>query len=107
MNRKHSILLGTLWLYAMVAAASGADTVPTYSLQQCRQMAQDASHNSEMRYETLEAAKLNQQAALAAMLPKVSANASYTWNSKSPALLANEMRFGFGTARVGADGMGN
>ena len=106
MNRKHSILSGALWLYAMVAVASGVDTVPTYSLQQCRQMAQDASHNSEMRYETLEAAKLNQQAALAAMLPKVSANASYTWNSKSPALLANEMRFGFGTARVGADGMG-
>ena len=81
--------------------------VPTYTLEQCRQMALDASHNSEMRQETLEAAKLNQQAALAAMFPKLSVNASYMWNSKSPVLLANEMQFEFGTARVGADGMGS
>ena len=70
-------------------------------------MALDASHASEMRQESLEAARLNQQAALAAMFPKVSANASYMWNSKSPVLLANEMQFDFGTARVGADGMGS
>ncbi len=89
-----------------MTVASETEDLPTYTLQQCRQMAQDASHNSEMRQETLEAAKLNQQAALASMFPKVSANASYNWNSKSPALLANQMQFDFGTARVGADGMG-
>ena len=103
---KNKILSVLLSLHAVVAVASAPEDLPTYSLQQCRQMAQNASHNSEMRRETLEAAKLNQQAALAAMLPKVSANASYNWNSKSPALLANEMQFDFGTARVGADGMG-
>jgi outer membrane protein TolC len=70
-------------------------------------MAIEASHNSELRKEALEAAKLNQQAALAAMFPKLSANAAYMWNSKSPVLLPNEMQFSFGTARVGANGMGN
>ena len=87
--------------------AQEAILVPTYTLQQCREMAQNALHTGEMRQETLEAARLNQQAALAAMFPKVSVNASYMWNSKSPVLLANEMRFDFGTARVGADGMGS
>ena len=77
-----------------------------YTLQDCRQMALDASHGSEMRQEALEAARLNQQAAMAAMFPKINANASYMWNSKSPVLLANEMQFDFGTARVGADGVG-
>ena len=84
-----------------------ADEPAQYTLAQCRQMALEASHNSEFRHEALEAARLNQQAALAAMFPKVSANASYTWNSKSPVLLANEMQFDFGTARVGANGMGS
>ena len=53
-----------------------------YTLQDCRQMALDASHGSEMRREALEAARLNQQAAMAAMFPKINANASYMWNSK-------------------------
>lgn len=70
-------------------------------------MAQDASHNSEMRQEALEAARLNQQAALAAMFPKLSANASYMWNSKSPVLLPSQMQFSFGTAHVGANGVGS
>ena len=83
------------------------DARPTYTLEQCRQMALDASLSSEIGREALAAARYNQQAALAAMFPKISANASYSWNSKSPVLLANEMQFSFGTARVGADGMGS
>ena len=95
------MLLASVWIQAQ-------DTVLVrrLTLDQCRRMALDASHGSEMRAEALEAAKLNQQAALAAMFPKISANASYMWNSKSPVLLSNEMRFDFGTARVGADGVG-
>ena len=93
----------------MVRADEASDTavVPVYTLEQCREMAMSASHASEMRHEALEAARLNQQAALAAMFPKLSVNASYMWNSKSPVLLSNEMRFDFGTARVGADGTGS
>lgn len=104
-SRIHLTLL--LLLVACGVWAEDAAIVPTYTLEQCRQMAHDASHNSEMRQETMEAARLNQQAALAAMFPKLSVNASYMWNSKSPALLANEQQFSFGTARVGADGMGS
>ena len=103
-SKINSIL--TLLLFAVSLYAEEA-VVPTYSLQDCRQMAIEASHNSELRKEALEAAKLNQQAALAAMFPKLSANAAYMWNSKSPVLLPNEMQFSFGTARVGANGMGN
>ena len=55
----------------------------------------------------MEVARLHQQAALAAMFPKLSVNASYMWNSKSPVILSNELQFDFGTARVGADGMGS
>lgn len=99
--------LFTIALFCSLAVdAQDAILVPKYTLAECRQMALAASHVSEMRQETLEAARLNKQAALAAMFPKVSANASYMWNSKSPVLLANEMKFNFGTARVGTDGMG-
>lgn len=104
-NDKHRWLLCVLLTGALYVHAQ--EVVPTYTLQQCREMAVNASHSSEIRQETMEAAKLNQQAALAAMFPKLSVNASYTWNSKSPHLLANEMQFDFGTARVGADGMGS
>lgn len=102
----YSGLTAMVLLCAIAVHADEPALVPTYTLPQCRQMALEASHNSEMRKEVQAAAKLNQQAALAAMFPKLSVNASYMWNSKSPVLLADEMRFNFGTARVGADGMG-
>ena len=99
----------SILLLLLVAGSVWAEEtiVPTYTLQQCRQMAMDASHNTEMRQESMEAARLNQQAALAAMFPKLSVNASYMWNSKSPAILGNELQTSFGTARVGADGTGS
>ena len=104
-----NIYIGLLLLLSqsVVLMAEDASLTARYTLDQCRQMAIDASNNSEMRTEALEAARLNKQAALAAMFPKVSANASYMWNSKSPVLLADHMQFDFGTARVGADGVGS
>lgn len=100
-------LLGVLLLCSAVVRADEPVLVPTFTLSDCHEMAKNASHNSEFRNEAMAAAKLNQQAALAAMFPKISANGSYLWNSKSPVLLANEMQFNFGTARVGADGTGS
>ena len=91
MKTKYLSLL-LLLLVAGSVRAEEATIVPTYTLQQCRQMAQNASHNSEMRQESLEAARLHQQAALAAMFPKLS---------------VNELQTSFGTARVGADGTGS
>lgn len=104
-----NIYIGLLLLLSqsVVLMAEDASLTARYTLDQCRQMAIDVSNNSEMRTEALEAARLNKQAALAAMFPKVSANASYIWNSKSPVLLADHMQFDFGTARVGADGVGS
>lgn len=107
MPTKISIILLLPWLLVASLRAEQSVLVATYTLEQCRQMALDASHDSEIRSEALEAARLNKQAALAAMFPKISANASYMWNSKSPVLLPNRMQFDFGTARVGADGVGS
>ena len=103
----HPYIVALLLLPSLFVHAEEQALLPTYTLAECRQMALDASLNTEMRAEALEAARLNQQAALAAMFPKVSANASYMWNSKSPVLLANQMQFDFGTARVGANGLGS
>lgn len=103
----HRYLLVVMLLVSVTVGADEPKLVPTYTLEDCRSMAHNASHNSELRTEALEAARLNKQAALAAMFPKVNANASYLWNSKSPALLSREMQFSFGTARVGADGTGS
>ena len=103
----HRSLLAILMTGTLLAYADEPAVVPTYTLEECHKMATSASHHSEKRTEALEAARLTEQAALASMFPKVSANASYLWNSKSPALLSNETQFNFGTARVGADGTGS
>lgn len=103
----HRSLLAILMTGTLLAYADEPAVVPTYTLEECHKMATSASHHSEKRTEALEAARLTEQAALASMFPKVSANASYLWNSKSPALLSNEKQFNFGTARVGADGTGS
>ena len=108
---KHSVNDMCRWLLSVLLLCPlgmvAQDSVTVYTLQQCREMALSASHSSQVREESLAAARLNEQAAVAAMFPKLSVNASYMWNSKSPHLLANEMQFGFGTARVGADGLGS
>lgn len=81
-----------------------AQVLPELTLQDCRQMALQNGVSSKISAEAEAAADLNKQAALAAMFPKISANAAYTWNSKNATLLANQMDFGFGTATVGKDG---
>lgn len=93
-----------LFVSASVSLANDTVLVPMYTLEQCREMALASSNHSEQREEMLAAARLNEQAALAAMFPKFGLNAAYMWNSKSPVLLPNEMNFSFGTARVGANG---
>lgn len=50
------------------------------------------------------AAKYNRQAALAAMFPRVTANASYMWNNANVHLLENSSTFKSGTVTVNPDG---
>ena len=66
-----NIYIGLLLLLSqsVVLMAEDASLTARYTLDQCRQMAIDASNNSEMRTEALEAARLNKQAALAALRP--------------------------------------
>lgn len=89
---------------AMSAWVAGAQVLPELTLTDCRQMAIQNGASAKISAEAQAAADLNKQAALAAMFPKISANAAYTWNSKNATLLANQMDFGFGTAIVGKDG---
>jgi outer membrane protein TolC len=96
-----------LLMTTMAVQAQEQDSITVYTLDECRQMAIHATHSSEIRAEAMAAARLNRQAALAAMFPKVSMNASYMWNSKSPAILPDELSFNFGTARVAANGAGS
>ena len=94
-----------LVLFAAIGVASaGAQVLPELTLTDCRQMAIQNGASAKISAEAQAAADLNKQAALAAMFPKISANAAYTWNSKNATLLANQMDFGFGTATVGKDG---
>lgn len=83
--------------------ARANDTVP-YTLAQCREMALTKGVSAQSQEEARLAAKYNRQAALAAMFPRVTANAAYMWNSKEAHLLANTTTFEFGTATVNPDG---
>ena len=79
------------------------DTI-RYSLQQCRDLALTSGNSAKSQEETRLAAKYNREAALAAMFPRVTANASYMWNSVDAHLLANTTDFKYGTATVNPDG---
>ena len=94
------ILLIFVFQFTCLAAA---DTV-YYSLPQCRDLALTKGASAQSQEETRLAAKYNRQAALAAMFPRITANASYMWNSKNAHLLANSTAFSFGTATVNPDG---
>jgi len=87
--------------YQLPADTSSA---PVLTLEDCRALAISRSATSRMSEEAKLAAQYNRQAALAAMFPKVSANAAYMWNSSDAHLLASQTDFSFGTAGVGADG---
>ena len=89
-----------VWL---MMPAKAADTLQ-YNLQQCRDMALSQGTSARSTEETRLAAEYNRKAALAAMFPKITANAGYMWNSRNAHLLANSSTFDFGTATINPDG---
>ncbi len=99
----NSRIILILALCTFVISAKANDTL-LYTLQQCRELALSQSNSSKLQEETLLAAKYNRQAALAAMFPRITANASYTWNSRDAHLIANQMEFPFGTVMATEDG---
>lgn len=100
MHRKSIVLMVLIAFSALVQAG---DTL-RYTLEECRQMALNNSATARLQQEELLVAKYNRQAALAAMFPRVSANAGYMYNSRKPHLLADQMEFSQGTAHASSDG---
>ena len=86
-----------------VMTAQAADTLLT-NLPACREMALSAGSSAKAKQEAVLAAEYNRKAALAAMFPRISANAGYMWNSKDAHFVANQAAFSFGTATVAPDG---
>ena len=91
-------------LLALNTSLGMAGDTLRYSLAQCRDLALTASNSAKSQEESRLAAQYNRQAALAAMFPRVTANASYMWNSVEPHLLSNIGTFKYGTATVNPDG---
>ena len=100
--RKNYIFILVICLGGLLPAHAG-DTI-YYTLKQCRDLALTSGMSAKSQAETRLAAQYNRQAALAAMFPKVTANAAYMWNSANVHLLSNTTDFSFGTATVGPDG---
>ena len=92
------------FLCAASSVSMQANDTLRYALQQCRDLALTSSNAAKSQEETRLAAQYNRQAALAAMFPRVTANASYMWNSMDAHLLENTTDFTYGTATVNADG---
>lgn len=92
-----------LVLCCMPFSVYAGDTI-SYSLLQCREMALSNGMSARSQEEVRLAAEYNRKAALAAMFPKVTANAAYMWNNADVHLLSNTMDFSFGTATVNPDG---
>ena len=84
-------------------AVHAGDTI-RYTLSDCRQQALSNSATARLQEEEILVSKYNRQAAMAAMFPRVSVNAGYTWNSRKPHLLADQMTFSQGTAYASQDG---
>ncbi len=102
-ERKRRILLTLMLVICHISLATAGDTVQ-YTLQQCRDMALTKGASAKSQEETRLAAEYNRKAALAAMFPRITANASYMWNSRKAHLLANSTDFSIGTATVNPDG---
>lgn len=107
-NTKHwilskGLLVLSIFIFQIPCSLSAADTT-YYTLSQCRDLAVSKGVSSQSQHELLLSAKYNRQAALAAMFPKFTANASYMWNSANVHLLSNTTEFTFGTATVNPDG---
>ena len=96
-----------MWVIVLLCTLSlplsAADTLVT-TLSACRDMALHTGSSAKAKQEAILAAEYNRKAALAAMFPRVSANAGYMWNSKKAHFVGNEAAFSFGTATVAEDG---
>lgn len=101
-HMKYRKYLLTGLLFVSLTTQAG-DTLLT-TLQACRDMALSAGSSSKAKQEAVLAAEYNRKAALAAMFPRLSANAGYMWNSKNAHFVSNNAAFSFGTANVAADG---
>ena len=88
---------------AQFSFSRASDTL-YYTLSQCREMAVSTGTSAKSQQETRLVAKYNRQAALAAMFPRITANAAYMWNNADVHLLANSASFSLGTATVNPDG---
>ncbi|MBR6017545.1 MAG: TolC family protein [Paludibacteraceae bacterium] len=75
----------------------------TLTLQECRDLALGAASSQSAEQLQL-AAEANRKAAYAAMFPRVTANAAYTYSTMDMTLLPSEMNLGAGTAYVAQDG---
>lgn len=102
-DRKRRVLLTLLFIVFHLSFVTAGDTVQ-YTLQQCRDLALTAGSSARSQEESRLAAKYNRQAALAAMFPRITANASYMWNNANVHLLENTASFKAGTATVNPDG---
>ena len=94
-NTKHwilskGLLVLSIFIFQIPCSLSAADTT-YYTLPQCRDLAVSKGVSSQSQQELLLSAKYNRQAALAAMFPKFTANASYMWNSANVHLLSNDL----------------
>lgn len=94
----------TLALCSLFLVPAKASDTLLYTLQQCRELALTQSASSKSQEESRLAAKFNRQAALAAMFPRITANAAYMWNNAQVHLLPNTADFTVGTATVNPDG---
>ena len=100
---KNNIFIISFLLLAAITPVQAGDTLH-YTLEQCREMALTKGSSAQSQEEARLAAEYNRKAALAAMFPRVTANAAYMWNSREAHMLANENVFSFGTATVNPDG---
>lgn len=103
-NHKFLLVLCLLSFSGAVLRPLQAQDTLVCSLTQCREMALSNGASAKSQEELRLAAKYNRQAALAAMFPRVTANASYMWNNANVHLLENSSAFKSGTATVNPDG---
>ena len=101
---KSRIFISVFALCSLFTIAAKASDTLQYNLEQCRDLALTSGTSAKSQEESLLAAKYNRQAALAAMFPRVTANAAYMWNSAEIHLLPNTANLGIGTATVNPDG---
>ncbi len=99
----NSRIILILALCTFVISAKANDTL-LYTLQQCRELALTQSASAKSQEESRLSAKYNRQAALAAMFPRITANAAYMWNNAQVHLLPNSANLNIGTATVNPDG---